>query len=346
MRRIFGQGAAPTSAAASSSAASARRPSTSFSSAASRPSFNRAPARQAHVAEQVDGDDLGDDERLEDGDLDAEEGEAPTLEEVLQTEVEQLADEIAQAEEEGIDPAHLEALESGIETSAELVSMREARTRLAEVRKDRGFKGPAVASAGGGKGSGGQPKAKASVISKKMSGKHACFDCGLSGHWAGDPECQKPGAGLGRPKAKAASRQVRLAEAGGTDETSVVEPAAGDHEVLAVSSLSLLAALRASSSTTASSAEALASGTFAADKGLVGALGSACNRTCAGIAWLEDYIGALASAPPEILALVTQKPEAETFRFGNGGVLFDGSLADSYRHLRAPRLCMGFGRAG
>ena len=81
------------------------------------------------MAEQVDADGIEDDEPAEDGDLEAEEGEAPTLEEVLQTEVEQLADEIAQAEEEGIDPAHLEALESGIEASADaLVSMREART--------------------------------------------------------------------------------------------------------------------------------------------------------------------------------------------------------------------------
>ena len=54
-----------------------------------------------------------------------------TVEEVVQTEVENLADEIAQAEEEGIDPLHLESLESGIEASAEaLVSMGEARVRL------------------------------------------------------------------------------------------------------------------------------------------------------------------------------------------------------------------------
>ena len=87
-------------------------------------------------------------------------------------------DEIAQAEEEGIASAHLEALESGNEASAEaLVSMREASTRLTDVRKDRGFKGPAVAAAGAGKPSGGAAKAEASILSKKSSGKHACFDC-------------------------------------------------------------------------------------------------------------------------------------------------------------------------
>lgn len=29
-------------------------------------------------------------------------------------------------------------------------------------------------------------------------GKLPCFDCNQLGHWAGDPECQHPGAGLGR----------------------------------------------------------------------------------------------------------------------------------------------------
>ena len=43
-----------------------------------------------------------------------------------------------------VDEGTLEVLESGIEASAEaLVSMREARHRLAEVWKERGFKGPA-----------------------------------------------------------------------------------------------------------------------------------------------------------------------------------------------------------
>ena len=107
-----------------------------------------------------------------------------------------MADEIAQAEEEGIDQSHLQALESGIEASAEaLVSMREARVKLAEVRKDRGYRGPGLDSSSSAFGAA-KAKARAAIAAKKACGKHTCFDCGQAGHWAGDPECKKPGAGL------------------------------------------------------------------------------------------------------------------------------------------------------
>ena len=147
--------------------------------------------------------------------------EEDSQEEVLQTEVENLADEIAQAEEEGVDPVHLEALESGIEASAEaLVSMREARVKLAEVRKDRGFKGPQSHSSAKAKG-------KPGILAKKA--RFPCYDCNMPGHWAGDPECTRPGAGL---------KQVRLAEAAGNEvsNTEVVNDA-GAHEALVVSAL-------------------------------------------------------------------------------------------------------------
>ena len=72
-----------------------------------------------------------------------------------------LAEEIAQAEEEGVDPAFCEALETEIEASAEaLVSMREARVKLAEVRRDRGYKGPGTSNQPGGSA---KDKAKAKV---------------------------------------------------------------------------------------------------------------------------------------------------------------------------------------
>ena len=59
---------------------------------------------------------------------------------MLQTEVENLADEIAQAEQEGVDPMALESLESGIEASAEaLVSMREAGVKLPKSGRIVGF---------------------------------------------------------------------------------------------------------------------------------------------------------------------------------------------------------------
>ena len=143
VRRLFGGpplSSAPSSTAASSSSfggsAASRRSSTSSSvpSSAGRFASGRFAPRQVHAAEAAVEDGDGFDEEVEAEALAVAEEPAAnpddrSLEEVLQTEVENLADEIAQAEEEGVDPMHLESLESGIEASAEaLVSMREARS--------------------------------------------------------------------------------------------------------------------------------------------------------------------------------------------------------------------------
>lgn len=112
------------------------------------------------------------------------------LEEVLKMEAEALVTELDQAVEDGLDPNMIQELEDSVENAAEaLITMKEARTRLNEVKRDRGY----------GRAPSDNSSSKAS--SKKTSGKHACFDCGLHGHWAGDPECQKLGQGLGRKSA-------------------------------------------------------------------------------------------------------------------------------------------------
>ena len=107
---------------------------------------------------------------------------------------------LAVAEEEGVDPSHLDAL----------VSMREARTRFAEVRQHGGYHGQ--------RDGGGWPRSKSksslAILQKKASDRHLCFDCGGVGHWTGDAECHYPGAGAGRPKPKAGPKQARVAEAG------------------------------------------------------------------------------------------------------------------------------------
>ena len=245
IRRMFAPSTA-SSGATSTSMSSSRRPSVSSSTtSSSAPGGRRFPPRHVHVAEAAD-EDPGDplEESPEAAEPQDEATEDYTLEEVLQTEVENLAEEIAQAEQEGVDPLHLEALENGIEASAEaLVSMREARQKLAEVRKDRGFRGPSSSSPMMAKA-----RAKAAISAKKASGKHVCFNCGLSGHWAGDAECTKPGAGLARPKGKPA-KQVRIAEAVGSHEIAQAEQVeAPANEILMLSStaVSLSGALRAS----------------------------------------------------------------------------------------------------
>ena len=189
---------------------------------------------ETEFAEEYGEEAAVDDPAEDDGQV----ADEPSLEEVLQTEVENLADEIAQAEEEGVDPVHLEALESGIEASAEaLVSMREARVKLAEVRKDRGFKGPPGSSSAKAKG-------KPGILAKKA--KFPCYDCNMPGHWAGDPECTRLGAGLGRPKAKAVPKQVRLAEAAGNEVSNAetVRDTEG-HEALVVTASEVTLTCRA-----------------------------------------------------------------------------------------------------
>ena len=104
---------------------------------------------------------------LDEGDGFDEEADAEALvvtEEPAANSDERTADEIAQAEaeKEGVDPLHLESLENGIE-----VSMREARVKLAELRKDRGYKGPSSTPAPNRKGRG---KTSGSIAAKKASG--------------------------------------------------------------------------------------------------------------------------------------------------------------------------------
>ena len=258
------------------------------------------PARQAMVSEAEDAEP-DDDVELMEADNEAE----PNLEEILKCEAEALAAELDEAADNGVDPSTLQEIEESVETAAEaLLTMKEARTKLQEVKRDRGYM---------------KPSDGASKTNPKKTAKNPCFDCGLPGHWAGDPECAKPGQGLARKSAlkKPGGRHVKVVE---TLNTEHVEEAAGDgHEVLTVTtnplSQSFVAALEDAHSVTK---EALIA-QLAEDKRLVGALDSACNRTCAGPDWLKGYLHGLQSAPESIRSLVTSKPEHETFRFGNGG---------------------------
>ena len=274
-----------------------------------------APPRQAmatEIEEQEadDGEEAGDDEN----------GSAPavSLEEVLQTEAEVLATELEEAAQEGLDPEMIEDLEGSMETAAEaLLSMREARQRINDVKKDRGYGKPSSGPA--------SPKRSAKTLAKKQSPDHRCFDCDLPGHWAGDPECKKPGQGLGR-KGKGTSqspkrfpKQVQIAE---TMETEHVEaPAVND--VMMVQHLSKDASWADvveqfhKEQTPKEVLEVAVN--LAKDKRLVGALDTACNRTCTGTSWLRSYLDHLALAPSHVRKLIEKVEEKEVFRFGNGG---------------------------
>ncbi|CAJ1353490.1 unnamed protein product, partial [Effrenium voratum] len=192
-----------------------------------------------------------------------DEGQADpsSLEDVLRSEVEVLAAELQELEEEGVDHGLMEELESGVEQAAEsLLTMREARQRIAEVRKDRGF---GKVSPTGGKGPG-----KAKGGDKKAASN--CWDCGEQGHWQGDAQCKKPGQQLARPKGggkRAPAKQVRVTETYNTE----IEPAdvPDGHEVMVASSIGHTAPLE---DVLDGPKEALTMCSLATDKMLVGAL--------------------------------------------------------------------------
>ena len=245
-------------------------------------------------------------EEPEDEELVEDAGEPQSLEEVLQTEVEALATELEEAAELGVDEDALKEVEDSVEAAAEaLMTMKESRHRLQEVRKDRGY----------GKASTSDNKAK---LNPKKTAKNPCFDCNLPGHWAGDPECKKPGQQLGRKKPK----QVQLTEALNTEHYIEEKPDDPPNEILVVSNVGALTksfAVALEESHKMPKEVHAASSKMSLDKRLVGALDSACNRTCTGSEWLAGFLSGLREAPAEIRALVRQEEEHETFRFGNGG---------------------------
>ncbi|CAE7399786.1 Ank3 [Symbiodinium necroappetens] len=294
VRQMFGVPAG-TPSSSTSTAASSMAPSrrSSLLSSAPSSSYNasrRPPLRQAQVTEQMDIEGETEAEHVEPEAVDNPEGDEPaSLEEVLQTQVQNLAEEIAEAEEEGIDPLHLESLEQGIEASAEaLVSMREARVKLAEMRKDRGFRGPPSSGGGAPKGRG---KGSAAIAAKKASGKHVCCDCGLPGHWAGDEACTKPGQGGGTVP----EHEVTQAEATEAQELLMISAECSSPAVKHALDLSAARATEV-------------------------------HATSAGEPWIKNYVELLRAAPAEVQALVTTEPETEQFKFGNGGGILPSTL--------------------
>jgi len=313
----------PSTLAPSTASSSMHRPFRSSASVSSRSTFrssrssNPGQARQSYVTEAdvTEEHDDGEAELIPD-DAGKEE---PSLEEVLQSEAATLAADLEALEAEGVEPELLEELETGVESAAEaLVSMREARTKINEVKRDRGYgrSGNAVS----------QSKPHGNQVNRATATTR-CFDCNLPGHWAGDKECKKPGAGLGKSEKKP-GKHVMIAEAMNTEYVMPAETFGEDppepHEINAVS------AVKGLPTSTLSEALSMQTSTvvlekspqleLASDKKLVGALDSACNRTVTGFTWLSGFLIELKKAPADVRALVKRQQERELFRFGNGGV--------------------------
>ena len=264
----------------------------------------------------------------------------------LQDTVEVLATELEEAAEEGCDEEELAGLEEQIDGAVEaLVTLREARTQINAMRKDRGFKGPSSSS-----------------NSSKNTKDEGCFDCGAKDHWRGDPACPKRGKGgkrgtggksgpsKGRGKSSFSSsggspsrsgfrpggkpKDVNVSEANVVDllsphphvqfrEVSFAETSEV-HEINVAESLAV--ALTTSA--------ARPSDQLPLDKVYQAAVDSACNRSCAGNVWVQTMVDALEFSPKRIRDLVQRVPEHELFKFGNGGTLV------SHERIRLPVVIM------
>ena len=239
----------------------------------------------------------------------------------LKEEIDVLAAEMDAAAEEGCDAADLDAIEEQLDGAVEaLVTLKEARTQIAAMRKDRGYKGPQSQSSSSAprKGSG------------KKGSNDGCFACGALGHYKGDPACpktRKPGGKFGGKSAsssyrpgstpKSSTNEAKVSEANVVD---FLEPAhvrfgmdevVHIHETMVIESLAEALTMHAGRGSTG----------LSGDKVHQAALDSACNRSCAGVEWIRLYEDALRFAPEWMRSLVVRVPEQERFRFGNGGVL-------------------------
>ena len=103
-----------------------------------------------------------DDEELIEADDD---GGDPGIGDIIRSEAEALAAELDEAVEQGLDASTLQEIEETVENAAEaLITMKEARTKLQEVKKDRGYGRAGTGSEGASK-----------VSQKKASGKAPLF---------------------------------------------------------------------------------------------------------------------------------------------------------------------------
>ena len=89
-----------------------------------------------------------------------------------------------------------------------------------------------------------QKPSSMAIRSTRRRGKTQCWDCGEFGHWGGDAQCTKPGAGLFKPKgagrknAIAGAKQVKVVETLNTEHV-IGDGELDTHEVMVVDNGSL-----------------------------------------------------------------------------------------------------------
>ena len=236
--------------------------------------------------------------------------------EALTADMEQTADDL----DNTLSPEEAEQLEAAASDLAALpeafAAVRNAREKLqrgiakgkGKDKKDR----PAVANKGrgGGRrpgkgGARGSARSSTQKIAERKA-KTTCFDCGERGHWMGDPACKKPGAALLSPGT------VNIADTGLSEGDGASEE---EHEVQVVSRVSA-----------ASAPEVLAAASINKDLDYnVAVQDTACRFSVAGRIWYEAYLKKLDGLG--LRGEAKERPEHESYRFGNGGTLLSSIRA-------------------
>ena len=159
--------------------------------------------KEANLTEDLDGISQLDEAELEalsaelgshdgDGDDEATEEALNTerdtdIEGILAAELEALQTVLEEAEHDPELAQELGNLEGGVESMMEgLITVRESKKRVKELRKDRKF---GKGSTSGGGSSSGKKFAKSNSAPDKKNSE--CYACGQTGHWAGDANCLK-----------------------------------------------------------------------------------------------------------------------------------------------------------
>ena len=306
-----------------------------------------------------------------DGGDDGEAAADDQFEAMMSQQLDALATELEEAEAAGVDEETIAQLEDQASKMADaFITMREAKHKMLQQRKDRKYGGPSGSSQQRPASSAGQRRNTSIDERKKTS---LCRDCLGEGHWQGDACCPKPGAGLGKKKPagqggrqhhqqqrgppSARPRQAHIVESEAENvpwEGNVVTmlgpinemaTTSGSPQALGPDLAESLAAEHAAM--TADSEQS--SGLEHAVRGYShvvmetgsnpihhpdGALDSACNRTLSGHLWMFMYLKLLQSLG--LLQYVVMISESERFRFGNSGCLVSNA------RFRVPVLVASF----
>lgn len=267
------------------------------------------------VQEEDDDDDYGDDDGggEDEGGASEQEFDPSTLQGNMRSEIEALASELESRNADMGDYFNESQVAKVDEAVMSLMNAPEALATVQTAREkmQRGKNGRF--QPGGGKAV--APKrgaAKRKPMNKTISDRKAdttCFDCGESGHWAGDKGCSKPGAGSFKPH----SREICLADHLDDCEDDDAEPAYIPAESLVIEKVSTGEECIFPRSVLASRVQEKTKSDLR-----TGVVDTACRFSLMGEDWWHDYEKVLKEL--NLHHLVEIEQETEVYKFGDDGM--------------------------